>query len=253
MPPPPRCCAPVPASPRTHVDNPPRRSPVPLAHGPDPRRPGSPSPHHPRSRVLAPVSRISLRLVPTHLFGYQFSRSNAPGFLCLPPPTSHPSCTATSRRPRPRAHVPKPRGDKTSAAAVKWPGGRPRRTRLCARSPPGRALERSIRTVAVILQALDPVREEEGGKVLWRRRILRSVLNLRAENERGTESRQYPSSIRVRKPARRNSVRQGVGSAARARWGYSCSGAGARAVARHPKFDIIADFFGRFLVPYRLT
>ena len=52
---------PVPASLRVYVDNPSRPSPVPRDHGPDPRRSGSPSTHHPRTLVLAPASRASLR------------------------------------------------------------------------------------------------------------------------------------------------------------------------------------------------
>ena len=67
--------------------------------------------------------------------------------------------------------------------------------RPCARLSPGRAMEWSVRTIAVALQALDPTREEEGGCVLWRRRVLRSASDFRFENRCGTESRRYPSGV----------------------------------------------------------
>jgi hypothetical protein len=214
-PPPSRRRVPVPASPRVHV--------------PDPRRPASPSPRHPRTLVLASASRASLRLRPRSpirppIPALQRSR------IAVSTPVTPPPPTAASRRPRPRAHVTELRGDITAATAVKWPGCGPRRTRPCARSSPGRALEWSIRTITVALQALDPVREEERGRVSWRRRVLRSASDLGVENGRGTESRRYPSSAHARKPAQRNSIGQGVGSTFRARWGHSCSGAGAKAV-----------------------
>ena len=82
------------------------------------------------------------------------------------------------------------------------------------------------------LQALDPIQEEEGGRVLWQWRVLRSVLDLGLENGCSTESRQYPSGIHAQKLARQNLIGQGVGSVFRTYWGHSCSDAGARAVAR---------------------
>ena len=55
-----------------------------------------------------------------------------------------------------------PGGDITAATTVKLPGCGLQGARPCARLLPGRALEWLIRTIPVALQALHPIREEEG-------------------------------------------------------------------------------------------
>ena len=67
---------------------------------------------------------------------------------------------AASRRPCPRLHVLESRRDSTAASAVKWPESPARRTRVRTQSVPGRALEWSIRTNTVILQALTPFKKK---------------------------------------------------------------------------------------------
>ena len=221
---PPRRCPHIP------VPAPPCARPWPRS--PSPRLPIHATPQHrSRTHVLASAPRASLRLCPTHLSSRQFSRFNAPVFLHPRPALSLPP-TVVSRRPCPHTHVPEPRGDVTTATAVKWPRCGPRRTRPCARSSPGQAPGWSIVTIAVPLQALEAIREEEVGRVLSRRRVVGFALYFRAENRPGTKLRRYPSGLRVRKRARRNSAGQGVGSAPRARWGHSGSGVGVIAVVR---------------------
>ena len=74
----------------------------------------------------------------------------------------------------------------------------------------------------MVLQALEHIREEEGGRVVWRRRVLGFAFCFRVENANGMESRRYPSGVHARKPELRNTLGQGVGLALRARWGYIC-------------------------------
>ena len=80
-------------------------------------------------------------------------------------------------------------------------------------------MEYSTRTIAVALQGLGPICEEEGGRVSWRRRVVGSAHYLRAENGRGMKLRRYPSGVHAWKPARQNLIGQGVGSAFYACWG----------------------------------
>ena len=77
-------------------------------------------------------------------------------------------------------------------------------------------------TVTVALQALNPILEEEGSRILWRQRVLRCASDFCVENVRSTESQLCQFRIDARKLARQNLISQGVGSAFHTRWGDSC-------------------------------
>ena len=112
--------APYPHPPAPTLAIPVARRPSPAPHGLDLCRSGIPSPHRPHTLLFASMSCASLRLSSTHFYGRLLSRFDAPALLSpRPAPPSPP--TVTSRHPCLHAHISVPRGDITTATAVKWP------------------------------------------------------------------------------------------------------------------------------------